>query len=57
MKTLEMAKATAPLAEYAQGVRKEPVILTVSGKPVAAICAAGRSHSVATLAAVCRRPF
>ena len=39
MKTLEMVKATAPLAEYAQNVGKEPVILTVRGKPVAALVA------------------
>lgn len=37
MKTIEMSKATAPLAEYAQDVSKEPVILTVDGKPVAAL--------------------
>jgi prevent-host-death family protein len=37
MKTLEMAKATAPLAEYARDVSKEPVILTVRGKPIAAL--------------------
>jgi prevent-host-death family protein len=37
MKTLEMAKATAPLAEYARDVSREPVILTVRGKPVAAL--------------------
>lgn len=37
MKTLEMAKATAPLAEYARDVDKEPVILTVNDKPVAAL--------------------
>jgi antitoxin (DNA-binding transcriptional repressor) of toxin-antitoxin stability system len=37
MKMLEMAKATAPLAEYAQDVGKEPVILTVGGIPVAAL--------------------
>ena len=37
MKTLEMAKATAPLAEYAREVSKEPVILTVKGRPVAAL--------------------
>lgn len=37
MKTIEMSKATAPLAEYAQEVSKEPVILTVDGKPVAAL--------------------
>ena len=37
MKTLEMAKATAPLAEYARDVCKEPVILTIDGRPVAAL--------------------
>ena len=37
MKTLEMAQATAPLAEYAKDVDKEPVVLTVGGKPVAAL--------------------
>jgi antitoxin (DNA-binding transcriptional repressor) of toxin-antitoxin stability system len=37
MKMLELAKATAPLAEYARDVNKEPVILTADGKPVAAL--------------------
>lgn len=37
MKTLEMAEATAPLAEYAREVGKGPLILTVGGKPVAAL--------------------
>ena len=37
MKTLEMVKATAPLAKYAQNVSKEPVIVTVDGRPVAAL--------------------
>ena len=37
MKTLEMAKATAPLADYARKVTSEPVIVTVDGKPVAAL--------------------
>lgn len=37
MKTLEMAEATAPLAEYARDVSKEPVVLTVGGRPVAAL--------------------
>jgi prevent-host-death family protein len=37
MKTLEMAKATAPLAEFARKMDKEPVVLTVKGKPVAAL--------------------
>ncbi len=37
MKTLEMVEATAPLAEYVRDVRKEPVILTIGGRPVAAL--------------------
>jgi prevent-host-death family protein len=37
MKMLEMTKATAPLAEYARDVNKEPVILTADGKPVAVL--------------------
>jgi antitoxin (DNA-binding transcriptional repressor) of toxin-antitoxin stability system len=37
VKTLEMVEATAPLAEYARDVRKEPVILTIGGRPVAAL--------------------
>jgi antitoxin (DNA-binding transcriptional repressor) of toxin-antitoxin stability system len=39
MKTLELAKATASLAEYARDVKKEPVVLTSGGKPVAALVA------------------
>jgi antitoxin (DNA-binding transcriptional repressor) of toxin-antitoxin stability system len=37
MKTLELQQATAPLAEYARDAKKEPIILTVDGKPVAAV--------------------
>jgi len=37
MKTLELVQATAPLMEYAQQLSREPVILTVDGKPVAAL--------------------
>jgi antitoxin (DNA-binding transcriptional repressor) of toxin-antitoxin stability system len=39
MKTLELAKATSPLADYARDVKKEPVVLTSGGKPVAALVA------------------
>lgn len=39
MKTLELTKATASLAEYARDVKKEPVVLTSGGKPVAALVA------------------
>jgi hypothetical protein len=35
MKTLDLAEATAPLAEYARDVGKEPMIL--DGKPIAAL--------------------
>ena len=37
MMTLAITKATTPLAKYAREVRKEPVIVTVDGKPVAAL--------------------
>jgi prevent-host-death family protein len=37
MKKIEMAQATASLAEYAREVSKEPIIVTVKGKPTAAL--------------------
>jgi antitoxin (DNA-binding transcriptional repressor) of toxin-antitoxin stability system len=37
MKTLEVAQATAPLADYAGDMENEPLILTSNGKPVAAL--------------------
>lgn len=37
MKTVEMRKATAPLADYAREVEKEPVIVTEHGRPIAAL--------------------
>lgn len=37
MKTVEVAKATLPLADYTKEVKKQPVIVTVKGKPVAAL--------------------
>ena len=37
MKIIEKADATAPLAEYAAEVDKEPVIVTSKGKPIAAL--------------------
>ena len=37
MKTLELGKATAPLAQYIRGMKKESVIVTAHGKPVAAL--------------------
>ncbi|MEW6687105.1 MAG: type II toxin-antitoxin system prevent-host-death family antitoxin [Candidatus Edwardsbacteria bacterium] len=37
MKTVEIAKATLPLADYTKDIKKEPVIVTVGGKPVAVL--------------------
>jgi antitoxin (DNA-binding transcriptional repressor) of toxin-antitoxin stability system len=37
MKRVEMAEATAPLSEYAQAVSQEPLIITIDGKPIAAL--------------------
>lgn len=37
MKTVEVVKATLPLADYTKKVKKEPVIITREGKPVAAL--------------------
>ena len=37
MKTIEIAKAKSSLADYAEKVTKEPVIVIAKGKPVAAL--------------------
>ncbi|NCO68439.1 MAG: hypothetical protein COY75_01560 [Nitrospirae bacterium CG_4_10_14_0_8_um_filter_41_23] len=37
MKTVEFAKATLPLSNYAKKVKKEPFIIMKGGKPVAAL--------------------
>jgi antitoxin (DNA-binding transcriptional repressor) of toxin-antitoxin stability system len=37
MKTVEATRATLPLAEYTKDIAKEPVIVTLKGKPVAAL--------------------
>ncbi|GFP30124.1 hypothetical protein HKBW3S42_00212 [Candidatus Hakubella thermalkaliphila] len=39
MKTVEMTQATASLAEYARQVGLEPIVVTVKGKPIAAVVA------------------
>jgi antitoxin (DNA-binding transcriptional repressor) of toxin-antitoxin stability system len=41
MKTIEMAEATAPLADYARGNRKETLIITRRGRPIAALTPIG----------------
>lgn len=37
MKTVEMAEATASLSDYARKARKETLIVTRRGKPIAAL--------------------
>ncbi len=37
MKMIEMNKATEPVAEYAHGLGKVPVVFTKRGKPIAAL--------------------
>ena len=37
MKIVEVSKATLPLSDYTKGVKKEPVIITKEGRPVAAL--------------------
>lgn len=37
MRVIEKTEATASLAEYTTGVKKEPVIVTRKGKPIAAL--------------------
>jgi antitoxin (DNA-binding transcriptional repressor) of toxin-antitoxin stability system len=39
MKIIEQAEATAPLASYTVDVAREPVIITVNGKPIAVLVA------------------
>lgn len=37
MKTVEMVDATGPLSDYARKAQKEPLIVTVKGRPVVAL--------------------
>ncbi|HLE41215.1 MAG TPA: hypothetical protein VI956_06900 [Nitrospirota bacterium] len=37
MKTIEITKATLSLSDYTKKVKKEPMIVTAEGKPVAAL--------------------
>lgn len=37
MKTIEIKKAVFPLSDYTKKVKKEPVIITHEGKPLAAL--------------------
>jgi prevent-host-death family protein len=41
VKAVDMAEATAPLSEYVRRARKETVVVTRRGKPVAALVPVG----------------
>jgi len=54
MMTLELKRATTPLAQYAGRVSRNPLVLTAKGKPVAALFAiANADRETVTL---CTRP-
>ena len=39
LKTLDIAEATHPLAEYARQVESGPLVITIRGKPIAIVAA------------------
>lgn len=43
MKTVNLAEANAPLADYARRVGHEPVVVTSRGKPLAALVPIGNA--------------
>lgn len=49
MKTIEMADATESLSQYARKARLEPLIVTLKGKPVAALTAIGSATDLENL--------
>jgi antitoxin (DNA-binding transcriptional repressor) of toxin-antitoxin stability system len=50
MKTVEMARATAPLAEYARQARSGALVVTLHGKPVATVIAVPKGADWESLA-------
>lgn len=50
MKTIELADATEALAKYARRARREPLIVTLKGKPVAALTAITSTTDLENLA-------
>ena len=50
MKTVEMAQATAPIAEYVRRARSEAVVVTPRGKPVATVMAVPKGADWESLA-------
>jgi antitoxin (DNA-binding transcriptional repressor) of toxin-antitoxin stability system len=50
MKTIEIAEATEPLAKYAAGSRRETLVVTRKGRPVAALTPIGSQTDLENLA-------
>ena len=50
MRTVELDKATAPLADYARSVRKEGVVVTLRGRPLATVTAVPKGADWESLA-------
>jgi len=50
VKTVELERATAPLAEYVRRARKEGVVVTRRGKPVATVTAVAKGADWESLA-------
>lgn len=50
MKTIEMADATAPLQRYVRAARRETLVVTLKGKPVAALTPIGPHTDLENLA-------
>ena len=57
MKTVEMAAATAPLADYARLARNEVVVVTLRGKPVATVMSVPKGADWESLAIGSHRTF
>lgn len=56
MKTVDVARATLPLSDYARKVKKEPVIVTKEGKPLAALVSISNAD-IETVALSSNRTF
>jgi antitoxin (DNA-binding transcriptional repressor) of toxin-antitoxin stability system len=57
MKTIEMAEATEPLADYARTNRKETLVITRKGRPIAALTPIGPTTDLENLAVSSSREF
>ncbi|HEV7519336.1 MAG TPA: type II toxin-antitoxin system prevent-host-death family antitoxin [Thermoanaerobaculia bacterium] len=52
MKSIELGKATGPLADYAAAIEEGPVVVTKRGRPVAALIPIGKADLESVLLSV-----